>query len=168
MVELAVASFSVRVVPAVAFDGTDCVSYFLCQRRYPVIVVGARCEGVDSGPVSEYGACFRRNEGGKTVGTPTSGAPTVWSSWLWVLAGESLDGLQGLVGVAFHVAGVIDDVADDALGIDDVGDAADHAAFFVPRAERFGGLMIGIPADEPVAQAAMLRKRGLGWNQINA
>ena len=84
------------------------------------------------------------------------------------LAGESLDGLQCLVGVAFHVAGVVDDVADDALGIDDVGDAADHAALFVPRAKRFGGFMIGIPTDEPVAQAAMLRKRGLGWNQINA
>ena len=84
------------------------------------------------------------------------------------LAGESFEGFEGLVGVAFHVAGVVDDVADDALGIDDVGDAADHAAFFVPRAKGFGGLMIGIPADEPVAQAAMLGKRGLGWNQINA
>ena len=31
------------------------------------------------------------------------------------LAGETFDGFEGLVGVAFHVAGVVDDVADDAL-----------------------------------------------------
>ena len=105
----------------------------------------------------------------ETVSEYREGCATRLPDRVWLLsAGERFDRLQGLVGVAFHVSWVVDDVADDALGIDNVGDATDHAALFVPRAEGFGGLMIGIPADEPVAQAAMLGKRGLGWNQINA
>ncbi len=84
------------------------------------------------------------------------------------LAGKTLHSLQRLVCVAFHVAGVIDHMAEDALLVDDVGNAANHAALFIPRAERLGRLMIRVAADEPVTQAAVLRERRLAWNQINA
>lgn len=70
--------------------------------------------------------------------------------------------------MTLHVAGVINDVSEDALLVDDVGDAADHAALLIPRAQRLGRFMIRVAADEPVAQTAMLSKRSLAWNQINA
>ena len=84
------------------------------------------------------------------------------------LAGEALDSLQRLISVALHVSGVIDDVTENALLVDDVGDAADHAALFIPRAERLGCIMVWIAADEPVTQPAMLREGSLARNQIDA
>lgn len=84
------------------------------------------------------------------------------------LAGKALDGFQRLVGVTFHVTGVIDDVAEDTLLVDDVGDAANHAALFIECAKSLGRLMIRVAADEPVTQTAMLRERSLARNQINA
>ena len=81
---------------------------------------------------------------------------------------DALDGLQGLAGMTLHIAGVINDVAEDAFRVDDVGDATDHAAFFIPRAERLCRFMFRVAADEPVAEATMLGKRRLARNQINA
>ncbi len=69
--------------------------------------------------------------------------------------------------MALHIAGVVNDVAEDAFRVDDVGDAADHAAFFIPRAERLCRFMIRVATDEPVAEATMLGKRRLARNQIN-
>lgn len=84
------------------------------------------------------------------------------------LAGEAPDSLQCLISVALHISGVIDDVTEDALLVDDVGDAADHAALFVPRAQRLGCIMVRIAADESITQPAMLRKGSLARNQIDA
>ena len=84
------------------------------------------------------------------------------------LIGQALDGFQCLVGVTLHVTGVIDDMAEDAVLVDDVGDAANHAALFVPCAECLGRLMVRIATDEPVTQTAVLRERSLARDQINA
>ncbi len=84
------------------------------------------------------------------------------------LTGKALHGLQRFVCMALHVTGVINDVAEDAFLVDDVGDAAHHASFLIPRAERLGRLVIRVAADEPVTQAAVLRECRLARNQINA
>ncbi len=84
------------------------------------------------------------------------------------LAGDTPNSFQRLVRVTLHVAGIIDDMAKDAVLVDDVRDAANHAAFFIPRAERLGRLMVRVAAHEPVAQATMLCEGSLAWNQINA
>lgn len=81
---------------------------------------------------------------------------------------QLLDRLEGLRRVVLRVLEVLQDLADDALLVDDKGGAAVAYAFFVEDAERLGAVESGEIRDNGVGETAVVREGLLRWSGIGA